>query len=320
MGIESRDIMTDKISIIIPTYNNGKAIKRCISALLAQDYPYYEAIIIDDGSTDATSAICDQITDPRFIVKHTSNHGVSIARNIGLKLATGEYICFCDGDDYYESDFLSKMYRAIKSTDSDLVICNYYVVHDGIKHKESKCRSKQITRLELIQGFTSTNNYGGFACNKIFKSNLVKTIRFPPDIAIMEDTLFLMSYLMYCQRVYFISDPLYCYCESNTAKNLEKLVTQRRDDIKYLESYDRLLANFNLSSGEINLIRAEMAYMAVNIRLELPKITNVSIKLKNRLKDVERQNLAQLIFNPCFNWKKKLKTIRNLFFIKFREK
>ncbi len=105
----------DLISIIIPAYNIEKYIERCINSILNQTYKNLEIIIIDDGSKDKTSKICDIIakSEKRIHVYHNKNHGVSYSRNYGIKKATGEYIAFIDGDDTIEKTYIEELYNKI---------------------------------------------------------------------------------------------------------------------------------------------------------------------------------------------------------------
>ena len=98
----------NRISIIVPVYNAEEYLSRCLDSILEQDMTSYEVILVDDGSTDSSSLICDRYsaTDPRFRTIHKPNGGVSSARNAGLNLAKGEYLMFVDSDDYIADDML----------------------------------------------------------------------------------------------------------------------------------------------------------------------------------------------------------------------
>ena len=92
------------ISLIIPIYNVREYIEQCLDSVIAQDYENFEILLVDDGSTDGSEAVCDSYADkdPRIKVFHTENKGLSCARNIALDAAQGEYISFLDGDDWME--------------------------------------------------------------------------------------------------------------------------------------------------------------------------------------------------------------------------
>lgn len=109
------------ISIIIPVYNVKLYLDNCIQSVIQQSYTDFECILVDDGSTDGSSEICDQWAekDNRIIIVHQPNGGVSSARNKGLEQAKGEYICFIDSDDWVDVDYLSAMINNLKEKETD---------------------------------------------------------------------------------------------------------------------------------------------------------------------------------------------------------
>ena len=96
-------------SVIVPIYNGEKFIHKCVDSILLQTFSDFELILVDDGSTDRCPKICDEYSakDSRVKVIHQANQGVSVARNTGLAAATGEYVAFCDGDDYFKKSHLA---------------------------------------------------------------------------------------------------------------------------------------------------------------------------------------------------------------------
>ena len=100
-----------KISIIVPVYNVSSFLSKCIESICGQEYPFLEIILVDDGSTDESGKICDSYAekDTRIKVIHKQNQGVSLARNTGLDVTTGQWICFVDGDDYIMPEYVSYM-------------------------------------------------------------------------------------------------------------------------------------------------------------------------------------------------------------------
>lgn len=108
--------MEEKISVIIPVYNDEKYLKQCIESVLTQSYRNLEVILVDDGSTDATPAICEDFRrqDDRIRVIYKQNEGVGASRNTGLAMATGDYILFIDHDDWLLEDHIQKLYDLLK--------------------------------------------------------------------------------------------------------------------------------------------------------------------------------------------------------------
>jgi len=161
-----------KISVIIPVYNVIDFLKECLGSVLNQTYKNLEIILVDDGSTDGSSQICDEYKkkDRRIQVIHKENGGLSDARNYGMKYAKGEYIAFLDSDDYVENTMYEKLYNKAISENADYVECDFYWVYPN-KKKEDK-------------GFRYTNKKEMFvharvvAWNKLIKRDVIKE-KFP---------------------------------------------------------------------------------------------------------------------------------------------
>lgn len=124
-----------RISIIVPIYNVEKYLRRCIENLINQTYKNIEIILIDDGSSDNCHAICDeyQKIDNRIKVIHKINEGLSVARNVGMQIATGEYILFVDSDDYIELNTCSKFENVLNNIKPEIIVGNAIKVENNIK-------------------------------------------------------------------------------------------------------------------------------------------------------------------------------------------
>ena len=114
-----------KVSIIIPIFNTGTLLNRCVKSVLEQTLTDIEVILVDDGSSDDSGKICDEFAqkDSRVKVIHKSNEGVSVARNTGISVAQGEYIGFVDSDDWIEKDMYQNLYSKAKETNAEIVMC-----------------------------------------------------------------------------------------------------------------------------------------------------------------------------------------------------
>ena len=110
------------ISIIIPVYNAEKYLPNCLDSVINQTYKNLEIILVDDGSTDKSSEICDEYAQKDFRIKliHKENGGVSSARNAGLALVSGDYIAWVDSDDFVAPDYIEYMYKLLKEYDADI--------------------------------------------------------------------------------------------------------------------------------------------------------------------------------------------------------
>ena len=120
------------VSIIVPVYKVEDYIRECLDSILAQTYPYFELILVDDGSPDNCGRICDDYAkgDNRIKVVHKVNGGLTSARNAGLEVAKGDWIMHVDGDDWIEPDMLEKMYAVAEKSQADIVYCDFYLSYE----------------------------------------------------------------------------------------------------------------------------------------------------------------------------------------------
>lgn len=109
-------VMSKKVSVIVPVYNSIDCLERCVRSLCAQTYARLEIILVDDGSTDGTDRLCEKLAaeDARILVRHKKNGGASSARNVGLSMASGDYVGFADSDDYIDSYVYEELVRALE--------------------------------------------------------------------------------------------------------------------------------------------------------------------------------------------------------------
>ncbi len=191
-------------------------------------------ILVDDGSPDKCGAICDEYAekDPRIIVIHQANAGVSAARNAGLDIARGAYIGFVDSDDWIEPEMYDTMIGAAESTDADAVICGIkYMQPDSGAFENAFEGSRSYTGNELLKElFGKPNRVGGGMCNKVFPAPKIAGIRFRNDVAIAEDWLFLFEAFLRCESGVKIPDAFYTVVErpNSATRNENALIFTER--------------------------------------------------------------------------------------------
>lgn len=178
--------MKDLISIIVPVYKVEKYLENCILSLLNQTYENIEIILIDDGSPDNSGKICDEYAekDERIKVIHGENAGVSVARNIGIENASGQYLAFIDSDDYVEKTMIERLYTLIKNNEAAISACNVIKFIEGEELKTNENLEEKTKFCSVEDAIVLTildDNFGNFVCNKLFKKELFKEIRFPTD-------------------------------------------------------------------------------------------------------------------------------------------
>lgn len=177
------------ISIIIPVYQVEKYLSECIESIIRQTYKNIEIILVDDGSTDSSGCICDNFaqTDSRIKVIHKKNEGVSKARNIGIKNASGNYICFIDSDDYVKKDYIKRLYELCIENNSDISICGVINIENGQVKTKSKAINTVYSSEEAIKGIFDEKYFCCVMWGKMFKKILFKSYNFCENIAVAED-------------------------------------------------------------------------------------------------------------------------------------
>lgn len=209
------------LSIIVPTYNVRLYIKECIDSLLIQNYRDFEIIIVDDGSTDGSSQICDnlRLIDSRIKVVHQKNGGLSAARNTGLKYAQGEYISFIDSDDLVSPSMFTDLIEALEKNNADISICNFEVFNKVNRYKSMRYNNEVID-------YTSTNQakfYGpalDSSCNRVYRAEPIRKHELlfeHKSIVAQEDYWFLVRLFSHISRVVTISECHYKYRERGSS-------------------------------------------------------------------------------------------------------
>lgn len=242
-----------KVSIIIPCYNVEKYLKRCLLSIVKQTLKEIEIILVDDGSTDNTSMLCDEWAkkDSRIKVIHKQNEGLGYARNSGLNLAQGEYIAFVDSDDYVDINMYEQLYNSSERGKYDAIFCglrqeiapqSYIQVQDF--DNITIFKEEQMSRLALsFLHKTELTPYSRLfmsVWHGIYKRELIETLhlRFYSEREILsEDLPFQITFFKNSRNILFIPNCLYTYClntsslshdiklsKFDTAKNLRHLL------------------------------------------------------------------------------------------------
>ena len=201
------------ISVIVPVYRVEAYLDRCIESIRSQTYTDLEIILVDDGSPDGSGEICDRFAaiDERVKVIHQKNRGPSGARNAGLEIACGEYVCFVDGDDEIDPGMLGRMEHAIGSDANDLSICGYrrFAGDEILPPTETESRGETFTEGALWEEiFGRLNNA---AWGKLYRRELIGELRFPEGMIHDEDLIFNLNYLTRCKTGVMLNAPYYHY-------------------------------------------------------------------------------------------------------------
>lgn len=198
-----------KVSLIVTVYNLENYIEKCIKSIMTQTFSEYEVLLVDDGSTDNSREIIESLikSDSRFVYIYKDNGGVASARNLGLEKANGEYICFIDGDDYLESNYLLELYNGVSSKNVSFSIC-------GIKRKYAT----HETYNEITDSIVKQCRYPAL-WNKMIKKELFNKfgLKFVENIQ-YEDLLLGTEIYLASESFAVVNKPLYNYVQHENSR------------------------------------------------------------------------------------------------------
>ena len=203
------------VSIVVPVYNVREYLPRCLDSLISQTLKDIEIIAVDDGSTDGSSAILDSYgaEDARVRVIHVENGGVSIARNIGLDNAEGQYVGFVDSDDYVEPGMFERLVNTIRETEADCVQCSFDIV-DGNTRKTEPQETQGALAIEgngkIVISFFD-GRLDNSVWDKLYRRSGIGQNRFPPKMTFAEDFYFNALFFTNCMKAAVVDDVLYHY-------------------------------------------------------------------------------------------------------------
>lgn len=312
-----------KVSVIIPAYNVENYIEKTLKSLTLQTFKDFEVIIVNDGSTDNTEnqvkSILRNADFPWKLLKQ-HNQGVSVARNNGLIEANGEYVCFLDGDDYYDAFFLEKMYNKAKESNYDMVVCNYIKVTENEKILSKSAlldeafgkplNGKEFLRLTLQNDLTPW--IGIFICKKqlLNDHNLI----FTKKCTYGEDQEFWIKVLFHSRLVISIPEILVFYVQRKNSATKETTTKE----FHYIGAMKRVLRYLEKNGDDDELIflmkykKIPQAYFYLLTKFSKSK--NPEHK-KILLKVIKNPKVKRILLNyKPKSWKEKLKLKTLIYF------
>lgn len=288
-----------KLSIIVPVFNGEEYIKRCIDSFFSDNEVLnnlYEIIIVDDGSNDSTIDICYKLKREYPIIKIIRNEksGVSSARNIGINIAKGEYIAFCDADDFVVNGFIATIISLLnKYHDVDLLIYGYSLL-TGQNVSTNILPALKFDNIELFKTIMCDDRIGGFVWNKIYKKKIINEIRFCEDMEICEDLFFNVEILMRRQNLNIMYFPtsLYFYVKNTNSlsRDVSKLFN-KNDNFKYSITFNKLKEL--VPQRMYRYVNSRIFSSAVNVYI----MDVVQKKLTKRQRDVLKQDMCDSVYS-----------------------
>lgn len=270
---------TPSLSIIVPVYNVEPYLTCCLDSILAQTFADFEVLLIDDGSTDASGAICDDYAkkDSRIRCFHKENGGLVSARQYGFPRAQGEYVTFVDSDDWIDPSMYQAMCGAAKETGADIVCCNYTAVTPEKKiERRDFCKpglyNKQMLEEQIYPQMLFSGSFFHYGispslCNKLFRRTLLEKhiYNVPLSVKLGEDALVSYICLLDSNIVYFINKSYYFYRSNNAS------ITHHMNQSQLLENHI-LFDTFGKIHRHPCMERQLLYYYAYQSLLTLPEV------------------------------------------------
>jgi len=206
----------DLVSVIIPIYNTELYIRQTLDSLIAQTFENWEAVLVDDGSTDESPKICIEYSekDSRFKYIRKNNQGALWARKTGLENSRGEFIACLDSDDAYSPQYLEKMFAKIKDGNNDFVYCNFEDLNGKEKFMWGKpfgAKNCKLTENKLENCYNMSGYFRNNLWNKLVKRNIYAKVLFPEIITFGEDVIQTLQIIYHSEKAEFIPDSLLLY-------------------------------------------------------------------------------------------------------------
>lgn len=296
-----------KISIIVPVYNVKDYLERCVKSILNQSEKNIEVILVDDGSTDGSALLCDNLAklDERVISLHKENGGLSSARNYGLQFSKGEHVCFIDSDDVIAPYFVERLNELMEKNGCDIAVGEFVTFSD-----EPPMFELVEEKVEVVEGKQAINKLFGdsyvsatIACNKMYKKSLFNDIKYPEGL-INEDEATAYKLYYIANKVVFSNLIVYGYYMRPNSITKSRFSEKNFDFLKI--AWERCLF-FKEKNQEryYHLFLKEYCWALLDFSNKAKKILKDKNKNKLIVKEFKKKS-KELISSPYITTKKKL--------------
>lgn len=254
------------ISVIIPIYNAEQYLRECLDSLQNQKFVDVEYICVDDGSIDSSKQICEAYAknDPRFKVHSQINGGPAKARNYGMSLANGKYLCFVDSDDLLSPNALKIMYKYAERNNLDILVHSANILNMSAEPIPSWINGPLHIKKKIYQNFSFDDIFKISGCRPFLWQHFIRReiieknqLSMDEKLKVGEDQAFEIQYFSKSKKVQFISNKLYTYRVNNPNSIMSGYSTQLMNKMyQHLEMVDNVLKNQTIlsSSNEVTLI------------------------------------------------------------------
>lgn len=296
-------------SVILPAYNAEETVSHMIQAVLNQSFSDYELLLIDDGSQDQTLAVMRSFASERVHVFHQENHGVSSARNHGIREANGEYLVFVDADDDLETDYLEAFFPLMQN--ADLGICSFAVRSASDQSvKQSVLKPQRISASETVDRSLRFRDISSACWNKCFRRDIVLEhhLSFDETLTIGEDMLFLASYCLQIDTAALSDKVTYIYVTGGTGA-MQQSGIRKQFNPKWLSEWtairklEKLTENCSFSLPAIKIKKVRIANKLLNT---MKRFNYQDAAVKKELLMAIHENYKDVIAEKEFPFKTKV--------------
>ena len=299
--------MGEKISVIVPVYNVEQYLERCVDSIISQTYTNLEIILVNDGSTDNSGKLCDELAkkDERIRVIHKENGGLSDARNRGIDEAESDLVGFIDSDDYIDSDMYEVLLKNLNNTDADLSMCALYDVYNNtaeaqVTNKETwKLSSEQAIKMVMEAKILSVT-----AVNKLYRKSLFTDLKFEVG-KIAEDAFIMIKLLDKCEKIVATNEKKYYYVHRENSITTQKFSTKFLNVIEAYEQNSNIISEKYPKLKDVAQTRMNWAYFYVLDRLLLDDNYNDK-ELENKLISYLKNYRKDILNDPLFTKGRKI--------------
>lgn len=299
--------MGEKISVIVPVYNVEQYLERCVDSIINQTYTNLEIILVNDGSTDNSGKLCDELAkkDERIRVIHKENGGLSDARNRGIDEAESDLVGFIDSDDYIDSDMYEILLKNLNNTGADLSMCALYDVYNNtpeaqVTNKETwELSSEQAIKMVMEAKILSVT-----AVNKLYRKSLFSDLKFEVG-KIAEDAFIMIKLLDKCEKIVATNEKKYYYVHRENSITTQKFSTKFLNVIEAYEQNSNIILEKYPKLKDVAQTRMNWAYFYVLDRLLLDDNYNDK-ELENKLISYLKNHRKDILNDPLFTKGRKI--------------
>lgn len=239
-------MLNNMISVIVPVYNVEKYLRKCLDSIVNQTFSNFEVILVNDGSTDTSGAICDEYVkkDARFFVIHRENGGLSAARNSGLLAAKGKYLNFIDSDDWIRAELLEQLINLLNSYEADISKCNFFSDEAANLNEQEEIRC-YTSREYMIRYLNDESDSNSYFCGKLFKRDLFTNQCFPVGKT-CEDMFLMPQIIKKATKIVVTNQKYYFYYRTRPTSIMNNPDNRIRNQVAIAEAFR---THYNIASN-----------------------------------------------------------------------